>query len=135
MNLALLAVLASLASDPHVSVYAGLGGLGGEPGAGLALEGGVRLRAGEHFAATFDLGYGVLGRARVQDRWWLAPALAFTATLGPVQLDAGAGLGLGASSGYASWRAYADAPFDPDWAFQLVPMARAHVTASAVVAG
>jgi hypothetical protein len=128
-----IALLLAALSDPQLSVYAGAGSLAADTGPGAALEGGVRLQAGEHFAATFDLGYGVLGWTHgVQDRWWIAPALAFTFSAGPVRVDLGAGLGLGASSGYASWRAYFDAPFTPEWAFQLVPMARVHATATLV---
>jgi hypothetical protein len=45
-------------------------------------------------------------------------------------LDVGAGLGLGASSGYASFADYTRGPFSPTWAFQLVPAARAHIMAA-----
>jgi hypothetical protein len=38
----------------------------------------------------------------------------------------GAGIGLGAASGYTSGADYAAAPFSPVWAFQMVPAARLH---------
>jgi hypothetical protein len=58
------------------------------------------------------------------------PTVAGVARAGRVRFDVGAGLGLGASSGYASFSAYAAAPFSPVWAFQLVPVARGTVVAA-----
>jgi hypothetical protein len=136
MNLIVLTLLSLAPDDTRLSFFAGAGSLGAQPGAGAAIETGIRLRALEHLSASFDMGYGVLGSSQtVQDRWWLTPSLAFTFSAGPVQLDLGAGVGLGAASGYSSWRTYFKGPFDPDWAFQLVPMGRLHATAAMQVTG
>jgi hypothetical protein len=114
-----------------LDVWVAGGYLGGLAGHGAALASGLRLGLGEHVALGFDLGYGVLhGGASAEDRWWLVPSVAGVARAGRVRFDLGAGLGLGASSGYASFSAYAAAPFSPVWAFQLVPVARASVLAA-----
>jgi hypothetical protein len=59
-------------------------------------------------------------------------AVVIPARIGNVRMtfDIGAGLGLGTSSGYASWSEYAARPFSADWAFQLEPAVRAHAIAS-----
>ena len=106
----------------------------GAPGGG-ALSTGIRYAVGRHFALGFDLGYGVLATGSgVEDRWWFMPSMAVVV---PVRVgertasfDLGAGLGLGTSSGYASWSEYASHPFTADWEFQLEPAVRAHAIAS-----
>lgn len=98
---------------------------------GAALSVGLRFSPVRYLALSFDLGYGVIGaQPTVQDRWWLMPAVAFVIPAGPVRIDVGAGLGLGAASGYATWSDYVAAPFTPVWAFQLVPAVRAHAMAA-----
>lgn len=120
--------------DTRLQLFVALGALGAAPGVGTSLEGGLRFRAAKHLAVSFDLGYGVLGTTNaMQDRWWLTPSVAATFGDRRVRLDLGAGLGLGASSGYLSWGTYFDAPFDPEWAFQLVPLVRLHAQAAARV--
>jgi hypothetical protein len=112
-------------------VAVGAGYLGNRGLNGAVVTSGVRYLPLRHLALSFDLGYGVIrGSPEVQDRWWLMPAAALVLPAGPVQLDLGAGLGLGATSGYTNWPAYAAAPFGPTWAFQLVPAARAHLQAT-----
>ena len=108
------------------------GGYVGSPGlSGIVLASGIRYLPMKHLALSFDLGYGVEARnPDVQDRWWLIPSVAFTLPAGPVQLDLGVGLGLGATSGYTTFSAYVAAPFNPIWAFQLVPTVRAHAVAA-----
>jgi len=115
----------------RLGLSVGLGYLGSAGMNGGALSLGLRYAPIRLVALSFDLGYGVLAAPPgVQDRWWLMPAVALVLPLGPVRLDVGAGLGLGASSGYRSWAAYVAGPFDPVWAFQLVPAARGHVSAA-----
>jgi hypothetical protein len=70
----------------------------------------------------------------VQDRWWLMPSVALVVPAGTARIDLGAGFGLAAASGYDSWAAYAAAPFDPAWAFQLVPAGRLHVAVMVPIA-
>lgn len=121
------AVAAADDSSQKLGLFAGAGYLGGAESHGGALNAGVRLATGRHFAFSFDLGYGLINTPRsAQDRWWLIPSAAFVVPLGRTRIDLGAGLGLGASSGYSNWADYGDAPFDPSWAFQLVPTARGH---------
>ena len=105
---------------------------------GLALSTGVRLAVGPRFALGFDLGYGLLATdAGMQDRWWFIPSMAFVvpAHFGAraASFDFGVGLGLGTSSGYASWATYAAHPFTAAWEFQLEPTVRTHVIASIAV--
>jgi hypothetical protein len=98
---------------------------------GVALSSGLRFALGTHAALSADLGYGVLSSpSATEDRWWIMPAIAWVIPADSVRVDVGAGLGLGAASGYASFADYARAPFSPTWAFQLVPAARAHVMAA-----
>lgn len=121
----------SPAAEPRLGVFAGLGYLGSPGAHGAAMTAGLRLALGSHLAASFDLGYGLLHDGTiVEDRWWLIPSLAWVTRAGWARLDFGAGLGLGASSGYASAASYVAAPFSPVWAFQLVPAARAHALAA-----
>jgi hypothetical protein len=120
-------------ASPKVSIFAATGWLASPGENGAAFEAGMRFGLGRRLALSFDLGYGVLAAASgstIQDRWWLMPALAYVASAGKVRLDVGAGFGLGASSGYASWPAYAAEPFTPKWAYQLMPTARAHAVAA-----
>jgi hypothetical protein len=99
---------------------------------GVALSSGLRLALGTRAALSADLGYGVLtAPSATQDRWWIMPAIAWVIPTENVRVDVGAGLGLGAASGYASFADYARGPFAPAWAFQLVPAARTHVMAAA----
>jgi hypothetical protein len=114
-----------------VDVLASAGYLGALAGHGAALEAGVRVPLGEHLALAFDLGYGVLhDGATVEDRWWLIPSLAWVARTVRLRFDFGAGAGLGASSGYASFADYTSGPFSPVWAYQLVPAVRGHAIAA-----
>lgn len=96
---------------------------------GGALNAGVRYAFAPHAAVGFDLGYGLLaGPTGFQDRWWLMPTLSAVTRSGDVEVELGLGLGLGAGSGYTDGTDFAAAPFDPSWAFQLVPAARAHAS-------
>jgi hypothetical protein len=105
--------------------------LGNAAACGVVLSSGVRLALGTHAALSADLGYGVLSApSATQDRWWIMPAIAWVIPAENVRWDVGAGLGLGASSGYASFADYTRGPFSPTWAFQLVPAARVHVMAA-----
>jgi hypothetical protein len=144
MNVILLAGILSSAGvveaqqqEPEhsrVGLQAAAGSIAAAAGVGPALETGVRIRLAEHLAGTFDVGYGVLASgATAQDRWWLMPSLAVTFPVGRLRLDLGLGAGLGAASGYASVPAFVKAPFDPDWAFQLVPAVRLHAALSVPV--
>ena len=96
---------------------------------GGAVSTGLRLGLGEHFAASFDVGYGWLAAGvGVQDRWWVMPAVAWVIPAGAARIDLGAGVGAGTSSAFGSWSDYrSDRTL---WAFQLAPAARAHVLAS-----
>jgi hypothetical protein len=97
-------------------------------GNGVAISTGLRLALGTHAALGADLGYGVLSApSATQDRWWIIPTVAWVIPVERGRLDVGAGLGVGASSGYASFADYTGGPFSPAWAFQLVPAVRAHV--------
>jgi hypothetical protein len=105
---------------------------------GSAFGVGLRAALGRHFAVSFDVGYGVLGaQSAVQDRWWLVPSIALVVPTRvaqrPVVFDLGAGVGLGASSGYLSWSDYVAAPFTPVWAFQLFPTVRAHAIVAVAI--
>jgi hypothetical protein len=112
-----------------IGLLVGLGELGSPGGGGAVFTLGLRYAPWRHAALALDLGYGVLAAGpTVQDRWWILPTVAAVVPVGPLRLELGAGLGLGAASGYLSAGAYADAPFTPVWAFQLVPAARAHAT-------
>ncbi len=121
--------------SPHtLGLLGGLGYLESPSLGGSAFMLGVRYRPITHFALSFDAGYGLLnGDAQVQDRWWLMPSVALVVPVRRLQLELGAGLGFGATSGYRSWDAYFAGPFDPTWALQLVPTFRAHAMAIAPV--
>jgi hypothetical protein len=122
-----------------LTVFTSAGYLSTSGGNGGALATGVRLALGDHFALGLDLGYGLLAlqQGTMQDRWWIIPSMAVVlpAHIGkvPLSFDIGAGLGLGTSSGYASWSTYSARPFSADWAFQLEPAVRAHAIAAVSV--
>ncbi|HVY46786.1 MAG TPA: hypothetical protein VHB21_12955 [Minicystis sp.] len=120
-----------------VSVFASTGYLASPGANGGALDLGLRALVARHVALSADAGYGVLSvasAAAVQDRWWLVPAVGYVVPAGRARFELGGGVGLGASSGYASWTAYGKAPFTPVWAYQLMPTARLHGVASWSVA-
>jgi hypothetical protein len=120
---------------PHsVGLFAGVGALGSPGATGGAFLAGLRLGVGRHFAASVDLGYGLLtAPPTIQDRWWLMPSAALVIPAGPVRLDLGVGAGVGTSSGYLSWSDYDARPFTPIWHY-TVPAVRAHVLAAIPVA-
>jgi hypothetical protein len=106
------------------------GGFLASPGmSGAAVTSGLRLGIGRHLALSLDLGYGLLAaHSTVQDRWWIIPTAAIVIPAGRLRFDIGGGIGRGAASGYRSWSGYTAKPFDPIWAFQLVPTAQLHAT-------
>jgi hypothetical protein len=115
-------------SPQKLGVSAATSYLASGAGSGVAVSSGLRLTLGPHAALGADLGYGVLSAtSATQDRWWIIPTIAWVVPTEYMHLDLGVGLGVGASSGYASFGDYAGSPFSPAWAFQLVPAARAHV--------
>ncbi len=122
-----------------LSLYTSAGYLASSGANGGALSTGVRYAVGNHFALGFDIGYGLLAvqDGTAQDRWWFIPSMAVVipARFGKVRatFDIGAGLGLGTSSGYASWSEYGAHPFTADWEFQLEPAVRAHAIAAFTV--
>jgi len=101
----------------------------GSPGAyGEAFSTGLRLAVGRRFAASLDLGYGLLNAPPIdEDRWWVIPSVALVIPAGRVTFDFGGGVGVGTASGYASWSSYFAQPFMPTWAV-TAPAARAHAT-------
>lgn len=127
----LLLATPAFAAEKKLAIFVAAGELSGPGTNGLAATGGVRLALGSHFAASADIGYGLLsGSAAFQDRCWLIPAAAVVMHAGPATIDVGAGFGLGIASGYPSSAAYFAKPFMPAWAFQLVPTARGHAVAA-----
>jgi hypothetical protein len=115
----------------RVELFVGGGWLTSVDTNGVAAEGGVRVRLSDHFAATADMGYGVLrAPGQAQDRWWLVPSLELSAPLGALRFDLGGGVGVAICSGYPTLDAYFDRPFKPDWAFQLAPAARGYLRGS-----
>jgi hypothetical protein len=114
----------------NLGLFTGLGYLGSPGADGGAFLGGLRLGLGRHFAASFDVGYGLESApSTMQDRWWAIPAAALVIPVGAVRVDLGAGAGVGTSSGYVSWSDYAARPFTPIWHY-TVPAVRAHVGAA-----
>jgi len=111
-----------------IGAFAGIGYLASPGSNGTVVTGGLRYAWSRHIALGGDVGYGAVGTngPTVQDRWWLIPSLAFVIPMASARLDLGGGAGLGASSGYVSWTDYVAKPFAPTWAFQLVPVVRAH---------
>jgi len=120
---------------PHdLGLLAAVGALGSPGATGGAFLAGLRLGVGRHFAASVDLGYGLLtAPPTIQDRWWVIPSAALVLHAGSVRFDLGAGAGVGTSSGYVSWADYDAKPFTPIWHF-TVPAVRAHVSASTAIA-
>jgi hypothetical protein len=119
--------------EPKLDLFAGAGYLGSPGADGGAFLAGVRLGLGRHFAASFDVGYGLLAAPGIeQDRWWVMPAAAWVLAVGPVRLDLGAGGGVGTSSGYVTWSDYVARPFTPAWHY-TVPAVRAHATAAVAI--
>ncbi len=121
------------AAEPNVSLFAETGYLASPGANGAAFAIGARFAFTRHLALSTDLGYGVLAASSgptIQDRWWIMPSLSYVVPAGRIRLDLGAGIGLGASSGYRSWSTYVDAPFAPVWAYQLMPTVRVHAVAS-----
>jgi hypothetical protein len=93
---------------------------------GGALSAGLRAGLSRYFAASLDLGYGLLGASPgIEDRWWLLPSVALVVPAGRVSFDFGVGVGVGTVSGYSSWSDYVARPFGPDWHF-TVPAVRVH---------
>ncbi len=118
-----------------LTLFTSAGYLATSGGNGGALGTGIRYAIGEHFALGFDLGYGLMAlQTGMQDRWWFMPNMAVVIPTRianmPLSIDIGAGLGLGTSSGYASWSEYTSHPFTADWEFQLEPAVRAHAIAA-----
>ncbi|MBS2028495.1 MAG: hypothetical protein JST54_11365 [Deltaproteobacteria bacterium] len=113
-----------------LAFYAGAGVLGSPGAVGSDVAFGLRMRAASHLALNLDTAYGLVAASGVaQDRWWAIPAIAAVAPLGSTTLDVGAGMGVGTTSGYASWSAYAAAPLEPTW-HHTVPAAQLHVSFS-----
>ena len=124
INQVLLLVLVGLSDPRELSLFVGTGYLASPGANGNAVSTGIRLRTG-HAALSFDLGYGLLStRVGKQDRWWLIPAAAVVIPAGPVTFDLGAGVGLGTSSGFSSFKDWSNDR--TTWEFQLIPAARAH---------
>jgi hypothetical protein len=121
-----------------LGIFATVGYLGSPGASGGATNLGVRWGLNRHLALSADYGYGLIGAAgavqdanhRVQDRWWIMPAVAWLIPTSRVQLDLGAGLGFATASGYPSLSSFGAAPFGPAWAFQLAPAVRAHAVAA-----
>ena len=117
-----------------LGLLAAVGALGSPGATGGAFLAGLRLGVGRHFAASVDIGYGLLtAPPTIQDRWWVIPSAALVIPAGSVRFDLGAGAGVGTSSGYVSWADYDAKPFTPIWHF-TVPAVRAHVSASTAIA-
>lgn len=97
-------------------------------GAGLAFDLGARLELNTTHAFSFRVGYGVLvGDRETQDRWWILASYGAQLELDRgLRLELGGGLGAGAVSGYENLEAFIAAPFDPHWAYQLLPAVTAH---------
>ena len=113
-----------------LGLFVGLGSLGSPGAFGAAVLAGSRWQPCSHFAASLDLGYGLMSTSPgVQDRWWVIPAAAFVIPAGRLRLDLGAGVGVGTSSGYGSWSGYVAGPFSPVWHY-TVPVFRVHVMAA-----
>lgn len=123
------------APAPHdLGLLAAVGALGSPGATGAAFLTGLRLGVGRHFAASVDVGYGLLtAPPTIQDRWWLIPSAALVIPAGSVRFDLGAGAGVGTSSGYVSWSDYDAKPFTPIW-HSTVPAVRAHVSAAIPIA-
>ena len=97
-------------------------------GAGLAFDMGARLELNTTHAFSLRAGYGVLvGDRETQDKWWILASYGAQLALDRgLRLELGGGLGAGAVSGYENLDAFIAAPFDPHWAYQLLPAVTAH---------
>jgi hypothetical protein len=124
-------VLATSGPDgAALGLFTGLGSIGSPGAFGGAFLAGVRWQPCSHFAASLDLGYGLMSTSPgVQDRWWVIPAAALVIPAGRLRLDFGLGVGVGTTSGYGSWSDYVAGPFSPIWHY-TVPVVRAHVMAA-----
>jgi len=132
VGLALVAAQAR-AEQPELGVFGGAGYLGSPGTEGTAVWGGLRLGLARHLAASVDVGYGLVGaNVGMQDRWWAMPSVAGVLDVKRVRLELGAGGGVGTSSGYVSWPAYAAGPFAPVWHY-TVPAVRAYLSATTPV--
>ena len=112
----------------RIGVVGGAALLGSDTGAGLAFDLGARLELNATYALSFRIGYGVLvGESETQDRWWILATYGGHLTLAEgLRLELGGGLGAGAVSGYEDVDAFIAAPFDPTWAYQLLPAMAVH---------
>ena len=112
----------------RIGVAGGAALLGSDTGAGLAFDLGARVELDSTHALSFRIGYGVLvGERETQDRWWILATYGGHLALAPgLRLELGGGLGAGAVSGYDHLDAFIAAPFDPTWAYQLLPAATVH---------
>lgn len=111
----------------QLDLVGGVAALGAPGELGLAFVLGTRLALGRYTALRFDVGYGVMGGSRsLEDRWWLIPSFALVLPVDRMRVELGVGVGLATSSGYSSFEAFVRAPFDDDWAYQLVPAVRGH---------
>lgn len=121
----------------RIGVVGGAALLGSDTGAGLAFDLGARLELNATHALSFRIGYGVLvGERETQDRWWILATYGGHIPLTPeLRLELGGGLGAGAVSGYENLDAFIAAPFDPTWAYQLLPAATVHTRLWWEVAG
>ncbi|MBK7863852.1 MAG: hypothetical protein IPJ65_35645 [Archangiaceae bacterium] len=129
-----LLLMAALAVPEHearreLGLFVGTGVLATPQGVGGPAQLGVRLQLARHFAVGFDGGYALISASpHLQDRWWLMPALAVVVPLGRLELDLGAGVGLGTSSAFGSWDAFAH---DRNaWELGFYPAVRVHAVAS-----
>lgn len=119
--------------DAHAPLRSGVVGsasLLGTPdvGAGLAFDLGARFELNTTHAFSLRAGYGVLvGDRETQDRWWMLASYGVQLPLDRgLRVELGGGLGAGAVSGYDNLDAFIAAPFDPHWAYQLLPAATVH---------
>ena len=115
-------------AQARIGVVGGAALLGSDTGAGLAFDLGARVELNATHALSFRIGYGVLvGERETQDRWWILATYGGHLTLAQgLRLELGGGLGAGAVSGYDDLDAFIAAPFDPTWAYQLLPAMAVH---------
>lgn len=115
-------------TSERIGVVGGAALLASDTGAGLAFDLGTRLELDTTHALSFRIGYGVLvGERETQDKWWILATYGGHFTLAEgLRLELGGGLGAGAVSGYEDVDAFIAAPFDPTWAYQMLPAATVH---------
>ncbi|MBN8610330.1 MAG: hypothetical protein J0L92_07085 [Deltaproteobacteria bacterium] len=117
----------SAVSAMQLDLVGGIAAIEAPGEVGLAFALGARLALGRYTALRFDIGYGVLGGSRsLEDRWWLIPSFAVVIPIERLRIELGVGVGFATSSGYTDFDAFVRAPFDDDWAYQLIPAARGH---------